>query len=111
MTPDGDRTARVGLQTPFRMAFPLHPPARLATPGSRLLLALALASPLALPELPARAQAQQFLLGPGSNVGPATKVVPVNCRKNPDGSTTCDTKLENDPSDTPAKPSIDVFKN
>lgn len=79
--------------------------------GFFLALVAVLGAPLLLPVAPARAQAQNFMLGPGSNVGPSTRVVPVNCRKNSDGSTTCDTKLENDPSDTPAKPSIDVFKN
>ncbi|MEB3332445.1 MAG: hypothetical protein VKI83_08145 [Synechococcaceae cyanobacterium] len=93
------------------MVSTLRLPDRLASLRQHLLLVPVLAAPLALPEPPAHAQAQNFMLGPGSNVGPSTKVVPVNCRKNPDGSTTCDTKLENDPSDTPAKPSIDVFKN
>jgi hypothetical protein len=57
------------------------------------------------------AQAQRFLLGPGSSVGPSTKVKPENCVTAEDGSVTCDTKLENSPSDTPARPQLDPFGN
>jgi hypothetical protein len=60
---------------------------------------------------PALAQVESFLLKPGSNVGPATKVKPTNCVTGADGSITCDTKLENPPSDTPAKPIYQPFKN
>jgi hypothetical protein len=75
-----------------------------------LLLALGLVpSLLAPPAL--RAQAESFLVGPGSSVGPATKVKPKNCVTAPDGSITCDTELENSPSDTQAKPQFDLFKN
>jgi len=60
----------------------------------------------------AQAQVQTFTLKRGSNVGPATKVVPANCVTNPtDGSVTCDTKVENPPGDTPAKPSYNNFRN
>jgi hypothetical protein len=59
----------------------------------------------------ALAQAESFLLGPGSSVGPSTKVKPKNCVTGPDGSITCDTQLENSPSDSQAKPIYDQFKN
>jgi hypothetical protein len=51
------------------------------------------------------------MLGPGSNVGPSTRVVPKNCVTAPDGSITCDTKIVNPPGDTPAKPIYEPFKN
>lgn len=60
---------------------------------------------------PALAQVETFMLKPGSNVGPATKVTPTNCVTAPDGSVTCDTRIENSPSDTPAKPGYSPFKN
>ncbi len=60
---------------------------------------------------PALAQEETYLLGPGSNVGPATKVIPTNCVKAADGSLSCDTKLENPSGDTPAKPDYQPFKN
>jgi hypothetical protein len=53
---------------------------------------------------PATAQVQQFMLGPGSNVGPETKVVPQDCVTAPDGSITCNTKVVNPPGTTEAKP-------
>lgn len=57
------------------------------------------------------AQSESFLLGPGSQVGPATEVRPKNCVTAPDGSVTCDTELVNPPGDTKAKPQFDLFKN
>jgi hypothetical protein len=60
---------------------------------------------------PALAQVQTFTLGPGSNVGPSTRIVPTNCVTGADGSVTCDTRIENSPTDTPAKPQIQRFKN
>ena len=51
------------------------------------------------------------MLKPGSNVGPATQVKPTTCVTAADGSVTCDTKIVNPPSDTPAKPSYQPFKN
>lgn len=75
---------------------------------SSLALLLAMASLLGTP---LRAQSQRFLLGPGSNVGPETKIKPSNCVTAPDGSITCDTQIENPPSDTPAKPQYDPFEN
>lgn len=59
----------------------------------------------------ALAQAGSYLWGPGSNVGPSTRVVPQNCVTAKDGSITCDTKVVNPPGDTPAKPQYDPFKN
>ena len=53
---------------------------------------------------PAAAQVQQFMLGPGSNVGPESKVVPQDCVTAPDGSITCNTKVVNPPGTTEAKP-------
>ena len=63
--------------------------------------------------LPLLAQAESYLWGPRRNVGPATKVE-ADCRSetdDPDGGITCDTKLVNPPSDTPAKPSYQQFAN
>ncbi|MEX0588316.1 MAG: hypothetical protein WD136_03580 [Cyanobium sp.] len=60
---------------------------------------------------PACAQVESFLVGPGSSVGPSTKVKPKNCVTGPDGSITCDTQLENSPSDTQARPVYEQFKN
>ena len=57
------------------------------------------------------AQSESFLLGPGSKVGPATQVKPENCVTAADGTITCDTRLENPPSDTPAKPQFNQFNN
>jgi len=62
-------------------------------------------------ERPAMAQVQQFMLGPGSDVGSQTKVVPKNCVTAADGSVTCDTQIVNPPSNTPAKPSYTPFGN
>jgi hypothetical protein len=76
-----------------------------ATLGLKLLAALVIGGL----ELPALAQVESFLWGPGSNVGPATKVEPQNCVTGPDGSITCDTKVVNPPGDTPAKPQYRPF--
>ena len=59
----------------------------------------------------ALAQSESFLVGPGSSVGPSTKVKPKNCVTGSDGSITCDTQLENSPSDTQARPIFEQFKN
>jgi len=64
-----------------------------------------------LVQSPGLAQVESFLWGPGSNVGPATKVEPKNCRTAVDGSVTCDTQLVNPDGDTPAKPQYEPFKN
>jgi len=60
---------------------------------------------------PVLAQAGSYMLGPGSNVGPSTRVVPKNCVTAKDGSITCDTQIVNPPGDTPAKPVYEPFKN
>ena len=60
---------------------------------------------------PALAQRESWLLGPGSSTGKGSKVVPTNCVENTDGSVTCDTKIENPPGDTPARPSYQPFTN
>jgi hypothetical protein len=75
-----------------------------------LVLLLLAAGPAAAAPLQL-AQAESFLVGPGSSVGPSTKVKPKNCVTNPDGSITCDTELQNSPSDTQAKPQFELFKN
>jgi hypothetical protein len=61
--------------------------------------------------VPALAQSESFLLGPGSKVGPATEVKPKNCVTAPDGTVTCDTELVNPPGDTRAQPQFDLFRN
>ena len=73
-------------------------------------LAILAASTL-LAVAPVFAQAESFLLGPGSSVGPSTKIKPKNCVTAADGSITCDTQLENSPSDTQARPVYEQFKN
>jgi hypothetical protein len=79
--------------------------------ASAPLAALLAAAVGLLAQAPAQAQVESFLWGPGSNVGPATKVEPQNCKTAADGSITCDTKLVNPAGDTPAKPQYDPFKN
>jgi len=71
------------------------------TPG-RAVIGL-LAGVLVAPEA-ARAQVQQFMLGPGSSVGPETQVKPKDCVTAPDGTITCNTQLVNPPGTTQAKP-------
>ncbi|MBM5797230.1 MAG: hypothetical protein FJ050_00435 [Cyanobacteria bacterium M_surface_7_m2_040] len=76
-----------------------------------LLLALA-ATAAAVSPRHSVAQSQQYMLGPGSNVGSQTKVEPKNCVTDAQtGAITCDTQLVNPPSDTPAKPSYTPFGN
>lgn len=75
-------------------------------------LVVALAAAAALSPRQAFAQSQQYMLGPGSNVGSQTKVEPKNCVTDPKtGAITCDTQLVNPPGDTPAKPSYTPFGN
>jgi hypothetical protein len=81
---------------------------RLSAPLIALVVA---AGSTLLAQAPAQAQVESFLWGPGSNVGPATKVEPKNCRTAADGSITCDTQLVNPEGDTPAKPQYNPFKN
>ena len=83
---------------------------QLAVGGAGLVLA-SIAAALGCLGQPALAQVESFMLKPGSKIGPATQVKPTNCVTAADGSVTCDTKIENSPSDTPAKPSFQPFKN
>ena len=76
--------------------------------ASALMVGAALVGGSASPVL---AQAGSYMLGPGSNVGPSTRVVPKNCVTAKDGSITCDTQIVNPPGDTPAKPVYEPFKN
>ena len=57
------------------------------------------------------AQQETWLLGPGSSTGKNSKVVPTDCVENADGSVTCNTKIENPPGDTPARPGYEPFTN
>ena len=59
----------------------------------------------------AQAQGESFLLKRGRSVGPETQIKPTNCVTGPDGSITCDTVIQNPPSDTPAQPNFQPFKN
>lgn len=93
-----------------------HPHAAMNAPAPRFPpfpapLGLLAAALLPLVTLPCSAQVESFINKPGSSVGPATKVVPTNCVTAPDGSLTCDTKIENSPSDTQAKPQFSPFRN
>lgn len=74
------------------------------------LLALTIGAASLLPAA-ALAQSESYLLGPGSNVGPATKIQPTNCTTAPDGSVTCDTKVVNPKGNTPARPQYSPFNN
>ena len=57
------------------------------------------------------AQVEKFILGPGSNVGAKTRVVPINCYRSRDGVISCDTKLVNPAGTTPARPTFSPFNN
>tara|TARA_B100000073_G_scaffold24468_1_gene19114 strand:+ start:134 stop:388 length:255 start_codon:yes stop_codon:yes gene_type:complete len=57
----------------------------------------------------ATAQSEVWLLGPNSRTGEKSTVVPTNCVEAADGSITCNTKIENPPGDTPAKPYFNPF--
>ena len=93
----------MGASTAFPMAL-----SQMSAPLPLLLAALAMSASLF--GAPARAQVESFLWGPGSNVGPATKVEPKNCRTAADGTVTCDTQLVNPEGTTPAKPQYNPFK-
>jgi hypothetical protein len=80
-----------------------------AVPSLRLLFCTLMT--VVVQGLPALAQSETFLLGPGSTVGPATEVKPKNCVTAADGSVTCDTELVNPAGDTRAKPQLELFKN
>jgi hypothetical protein len=81
-----------------------------AVPHAPLRSLLVLAAGLVV-ATPAFAQTERFLLGPGSQVGPATEVKPKNCVTAPDGTVTCDTELVNPAGDTRAQPQFELFRN
>ncbi len=99
------------LSLPQSFSFPPPHPKRPSRGSRALLLALGIAG-VVLVARPGLAQSEAFLLKPGSKVGPASNVKATNCKTNPaDGSITCDTKIENPPGDTQAKPQYSPFKN
>ena len=57
------------------------------------------------------AQSEVWLLGPNSRTGEQSTVVPTDCVEGADGSITCNTKIQNPPGDTPAKPFYNPFSN
>ena len=59
----------------------------------------------------AQAQSEGWILGPGSRNDKNSTVVPTNCVTAEDGSITCDTKLENTGSSTPARPYYNPFND
>ncbi|MAD68423.1 putative conserved secreted protein [Synechococcus sp. BIOS-U3-1] len=59
----------------------------------------------------ATAQSEVWLLGPNSRTGEQSTVVPTDCVEGADGSITCNTKIQNPPGDTPAKPFYNPFSN
>ena len=59
----------------------------------------------------ALAQSEGWLLGPGSKTGKESTIEPTNCVTSPDGSITCDTKVVNPASDTPARPYYNPFND
>ncbi len=65
---------------------------------------------LVLPQS-ALAQSEVWLLGPNSRTGQQSTVVPTDCLEGSDGSITCNTKIENPPGDTPAKPYYNPFSS
>jgi hypothetical protein len=81
-----------------------------AVPQAPLRSLLLLAASLVV-ATPAFAQTERFMLGPGSQVGPATEVKPKNCVTAPDGTVTCDTELVNPAGDTRAQPQFELFRN
>ena len=73
-------------------------------------LGLTLAIPL-LGSVRVLAQSEGWLLGPNSNVGKQSQIVPTNCVTSADGAISCDTKVVNPPSDTSARPYYNPFKD
>ena len=65
----------------------------------------------AMAGMPGLTQTETWLLGPDSRTGKESRVVPTDCVKGEDGSVTCDTKIENPPGDTPARPYYQPFSN
>jgi hypothetical protein len=76
---------------------------------STFFMAITLLAGAALMPSTALAQSESYILGPGSNIGPSTKIKPTNCKQAADGTVTCDTKVVNPPGDTPAKPIYSPF--
>ena len=60
---------------------------------------------------PALAQSEGWLLGPGSDLSNQSEIVPTNCVTDPSGAITCDTKVVNPASNTPARPYYNPFNN
>jgi hypothetical protein len=60
---------------------------------------------------PALAQTEGWLRGPGSTTGKGSKIEATNCVTAEDGSITCDTKVVNPASDTPARPYYTPFND
>lgn len=92
-------------------AFVCPPVAVLLARAAGVALTAAVVGAAGLLPRAALAQSETFLLGPGSQVGPATEVKPKNCVTADDGTVTCDTELVNPPGDTRAKPQFELFKN
>ena len=59
----------------------------------------------------ALAQSEGWLLGPGSDRSNQSEIVPTNCITAPSGAITCDTKVVNPASNTPARPYYNPFNN
>ena len=57
------------------------------------------------------AQTEGWLKGPGVNAGKGSNVVPTNCVESSDGSISCDTKITNPASNTPARPYYNPFND
>lgn len=79
--------------------------------ASPWLAVITLLAGAALMPTSALAQTESYMLGPGSNIGPATKIKPTNCKQAGDGTVTCDTEVVNPPGNTPAKPLYNPFNN
>ena len=82
----------------------------MSVPRLRSSLALMMGLPL-LAAGQGLAQTEGWLLGPNSDVGKQSEIVPTNCVTFSDGSITCDTKVVNPAGDTPARPYYNPFKD
>ena len=81
-----------------------------SVPQGLLGVSLLTAVSVMLPQA-AMAQSEVWLLGPNSRTGEQSTVVPTDCVEAADGSITCNTKIENPPGDTPAKPYFNPFSS
>ena len=88
---------------------PLASPSTFPPLALSLLMAAGSLGPGAAPQR--IAQVEKFILGPGSNVGAKTRVVPTNCYRSRSGVISCDTKLVNPSGTTPARPQFSPFNN